>query len=231
MNLKKYKDVFIGISILLIYYVITINAALPFQLLKINTSELPRFLVLTYTVCIQIIIIITIILLVKDKFMANLKDFKKNNLEYFKKYLKYWLYACIVMVFSNFIISLLNNGAIAGNEEGVRDILANNPIYLFISAVFIAPVLEELVFRQGIRNIFKNDYLFIAVAGLVFGAMHVIGNVNSWVDYLYLIPYSAPGVAFAYMLVKSKNIFVPMSFHFIHNGILISLQILLMLFM
>lgn len=231
MNLKKYKDVFIGISILLIYYVITINAALPFQLLKINTSELPRFLVLTYTVCIQIIIIITIILLVKDKFMANLKDFKKNNLEYFKKYLKYWLYACIVMVFSNLIISLLNNGAIAGNEEGVRDILANNPIYLFISAVFIAPVLEELVFRQGIRNIFKNDYLFIAVAGLVFGAMHVIGNVNSWVDYLYLIPYSAPGIAFAYMLVKSKNIFVPMSFHFIHNGILISLQILLMLFM
>jgi membrane protease YdiL (CAAX protease family) len=48
-------------------------------------------------------------------------------------------------------------------------------------------------------------------------------------DLLFIIPYSIPGFIFAYVYTKSKNICIPISLHFIHNGIMMSLQILLLL--
>ena len=59
--------------------------------------------------------------------------------------------------------------------------------------------------------------------------MHVISTLENLVDLLFIIPYSIPGFIFAYIYSKSKNIFVPISLHFIHNGIMMSLQILLLL--
>ena len=67
------------------------------------------------------------------------------------------------------------------------------------------------------------------MSGLIFGGLHVIGNVNSIIDLLYLIPYCVPGFAFAYMLSKTNNIFVPMGFHFLHNGVTMSLQVILLI--
>ena len=131
---------------------------------------------------------------------------------------------------SNLIILLINSGNMANNEAAVREMFNSTPIYAFISAVVFAPLLEELVFRKSFRYMFNNDTLFILASGLTFGAFHVIGSYESLIDLLYIIPYSVPGIVFAYTLVKSKNIFVPMGLHFIHNGILMSLQFFLMFF-
>jgi membrane protease YdiL (CAAX protease family) len=90
--------------------------------------------------------------------------------------------------------------------------------------------MEELVFRQGFRNIFGRNIVFILFSGIVFGGMHVIGNINTMADLLYLIPYSALGISFAYMLYKTDNIFVSMGFHFMHNGLLMALQVFILLF-
>jgi len=88
------------------------------------------------------------------------------------------------------------------------------------------------IFRQSFRNLFQNKWLFIIISGLVFGGMHVFtGNNISKLDLLYLIPYSAPGMAFAYMLYKTDNIFVSMGFHMLHNGIMIALQFLTIYFL
>ena len=154
---------------------------------------------------------------------------KKNHKKYFSKYFKYWLYALIIMAGSNIIIGFINGGAIAGNEETVRQTFTKAPVYMFISAVFFAPLLEELTFRQGFRNIFSNDKVFIFMSGLIFGGLHVVGNINSPVDLLYLIPYCTPGFIFAYIMAKTDNVFVSMGLHFLHNGSMISLQILLMI--
>ena len=82
------------------------------------------------------------------------------------------------------------------------------------------------------------------VSGISFGFVHILssllvivsnsieaGNLvlTGWTDLLYIIPYSIPGIIFAYTLVKSKNIFVPISLHMIHNGFLITIQLLTML--
>ena len=130
------------------------------------------------------------------------------------------------MYVSNFIIIFITKD-IAQNEQGVRALFAANPILTFILASLLAPILEELVFRLSIYKIIgKYKYLYIILSGLIFGSMHVLGNVSTWTDWLYLIPYSIPGCVFAYTLVKSDNIFVPISLHFIHNTFALLMQVI-----
>lgn len=197
-------------------------------LIQPDLPNLPLFIKTLYLSFYEIIQICIIVYILKDKLNKDIKDIKKNHKTYFSKYGKYYLLSLVVMFISSIAISLINPDHIAGNEQTIRELFSKAPIYMYFSAVIVAPILEELTFRQGIRNIFTNDKVFIIVSGLIFGGLHVIGNVNSPVDLLYLIPYSAPGIAFAYMLVKTKNIFTSMGFHFLHNGITMTLQLLLM---
>ena len=227
----KFKSIGAGSLVILLYFITMLYPTLPFKLLNVDFTSMPTFLKVTYAISLDIVLLFLIYLVFKKDLIKDFKDFKKNNLNYFKKYLKIWLYGLIAMYFCNLIMTIINNGNLPGNEEGVRNLLTQMPFYMFISAVVLGPTIEELIFRKGIRKIlFFNDKLFIIFAGLIFGSLHVVGNINSWIDLLYIIPYSSLGVAFAYMYVKSKNIFVPIMFHTIHNGLLVSLQILLSLF-
>jgi membrane protease YdiL (CAAX protease family) len=63
----------------------------------------------------------------------------------------------------------------------------------------------------------------------MFGAFHVLGSYDSAIDLLYIIPYSIPGIVFASIMYKTKNICFPVFLHFVHNGLITSLNILLML--
>ena len=57
--------------------------------------------------------------------------------------------------------------------------------------------------------------------------MHLL-SANNLVELVFLIPYSSLGCVFAYMYYKTNNIFVPMTFHMVHNTIIV-INYLLML--
>lgn len=217
-----------GMAALFTYFTLSELQTLPLVLSGVDYNVMPLALKVIYLLSFEILMVSAIGLILNKEIKKALTDIKKNHQKYFSKYLKYWLYSLIIMAGSNIIISFINGGGVAGNEETIRQIFTKAPIYMFISAVFIAPVLEELTFRQAFRNIFSNDKVFIIMSGLVFGGLHVVGNVNSPVDLLYLIPYCTPGFVFAYIMAKTDNVFVSMGLHFLHNGVMISLQILLM---
>ena len=227
---KETKNLWIALIAIAIYFILPYFKTVPFLLVGLDPATLPNYVQSIYLMFFELLMMALILMLYKDKLIHDWKDLKKHHMDYFKKYIKYWILALIIMMGSNIIISALNQGGIAGNEESVREIFGSSPIYMFFSAVLFAPVVEELIFRQSIRNIFpKTTWLFILFSGLIFGFLHVVNNVEHFVDILYLIPYSAPGFMFAYMLAKSDNIFIPMGFHFMHNGIMMSLQVLLLL--
>ena len=229
-NLNSYlKTFYLGIGAVSVYFVMNEIAALPLILLGINVATMPTVIKAIYLLSYEIIMLAIIYSILKDKINLAIIDIKKNHKEYFSKYFKYWLLALIIMSSSNILIGLINGGQIAGNEEAVRNTFDQAPIYMFISAVIIAPLTEEFIFRQALRNIFSNNKVFIVISGLVFGGLHVVSSVSGWTDLLYLIPYCTPGFIFAYILVKSNNIFVSTGLHFLHNGIMMSLQILLLL--
>lgn len=225
---KNDKKTLVGIGVFLFYFFVSQFQALPFWVLNIDTTTLPEIVKVIYTLLVQVFLVLVIAYIFRKDLKKNFKDLKKNHKYYFSNYLKYWFLALGLMMLSNAIILMFEPGSIAGNEEAIRDMFSKTPIYTFISAVIIAPILEELVFRKSFRYMFSNDILFILASGITFGAFHVIGSFETFFDLIYIIPYSVPGLVFAYVLVKSKNIFVPMGLHFLHNGILMSLQFLLM---
>ncbi len=196
------------------------------KILHIDYSNWSSFMACAYLIIFQLILLLAIFFMFKDTYIKNFKEYKNNFKNYMNEYIKYWFIALGLMIVSNLIINLIASG-IAPNEQGVRDMLDIEPLYTFISAVILAPLLEESIFRLAIRKIIPHQkWIFILVSGLFFGLLHVIGNVDVWTDWLYLLPYSVPGLVFAYTLTKSNNIFVPISLHFIHNFILITIQLL-----
>ena len=226
---KKYlKLAGIGLATIIIYSMTSLIELAILYYARIDVSKMTILAKTIYLILCETLIITIIAVINKQKLKENFKDIKKHFTEYFKKYLKIYILALIIMMISNIIINLLTN-SIAGNEETIRQTLNKAPIYMFFSAVIFAPFTEEMVFRNSIKNIITNKYAFIITSGLVFGGLHVIGNINTLYDLLYIIPYGTPGIAFAYMLYKTDNIFVPMGIHFLHNGLLMTLQIILLL--
>lgn len=225
---NKYLYPLIGIGAFIVYFILGELEGLPFYLLKIDTNIIPTWLKVIYMIAYEIIFMAIIAFIFKDKLKKDFNDIKKNHKKYYSNCFKYWLIGIMIMMASNLIITFITNGGVANNEQAIRDMMSISPIYIFFSAVLFAPLVEELVFRQAFRYIFSSKILFIIMSAFVFGSLHVFSSMESFLDLLYIIPYGAPGAVFAYMLVKTDNIFVPMGFHFMHNGILVALQILLL---
>lgn len=221
------KDIFdflIAIGSFLFYYFSQYFSALPLQTLGIDINELSYTFKTIYLLAFQFIVLLVILFVYKNHLKIQFKDFIKNKENYFKKYFKFWIYMLAAMMVSNAIIMMVNGGEISNNQEGINELFVRNPIYVYIACVIIAPILEELIFRFSLRKIFKTDNLFIFMSGLLFGMAHVIGQTETLMDYLHIIPYSIPGFVFGYIFVKTNNIFSSISMHIFHNGIMIALQ-------
>ena len=102
------------------------------------------------------------------------------------------------------------------NEEVNRQILLSSPISSIISLVLIAPIIEELITRKTLKDVFKNQYVFIIISGLIFGSLHLL-VASSLIELLYIIPYSMLGCAFAKIYYKTDNIWSNITFHSLHN--------------
>lgn len=220
-----------GFLAILIYFGMSIFKYLPFNLLNIDLEYAPSLLIIIYSIAFEILIVALIFILYRKLIEEKWKDMRKNHKEYFNKYFKYWFLLIGLMMISNFLILLFTKDTVgAENQNQIIEMFSTAPIYTYISAVIFAPIIEELIFRQSIRNIIpKFDILFIIVSGFIFGGMHVIG-ADSLAQVLYIVPYSIPGLIFAYVLTKSDNIFTTIGLHFFHNGLLMALQALIFIF-
>lgn len=222
------KSVLIGITTFLLYFVYNLFQTLPLELLGIDYNAMSLSSKIIYLLGYELVFILVLFIAHRKRFINDFKDYIKNFKDYVKKYFEYWSLAFGLMIVSNFVIVTLFPDSVANNQENVNNIFGIAPVYMIISAVIFAPIVEETIFRLSIHNFIKNDKLFIFISGIIFGGLHVLGSENL-VNYIYIIPYSIPGFVFAYTLVKSKNIFVPMSLHFFHNGFTMLMQVILSL--
>lgn len=231
-KIKKYNytEALIGILAIVTYFILTSVESLPFEIVGVNLTTLPNWVKILYLLIYEILSMGIVAIIFRKKLIHDFKDICKHHKEYYSKYFKYWLIGIMIMLISNSIIMFLFKHSMAGNEEAVRSLFKISPIYIYLSSVLYAPFVEELIFRQAFKNIFRKTWLFIFLSGFIFGGLHVFTNIETALDLLYLIPYCSLGFAFAYMLYKTNNIFVSMGFHFLHNGLLISLQFLVLLF-
>lgn len=225
MNNKK--EIIKGISGISTYFLLFLFSPFIIKLLPISIESLKQpNNELLFNIGYELFMLIIVFLILKDTIINDFKIYIKYLIKFIKGYIKYWFIALGLMMISNVIILIFTKD-IAQNEQSVRELIKVNPILSIFLASILAPLLEEFVFRLSLYKILsKRKWLFIILSGLIFGSMHVLPTANTWTDYLFLLPYSIPGCVFAYTLYKSKNIFVPISLHFIHNTSAIIIQIL-----
>jgi uncharacterized protein len=93
--------------------------------------------------------------------------------------------------------------------NGVGDLFIN----LFIVAL-LAAVGEEFFFRGSLQNILAewmgNPHIAIIATSVLFSALHM--------QFLGFVPRMVLGVVLGYLYAWSRSLWVPILFHFMHNG-------------
>lgn len=226
MNNNKLKNVIkLCISLFLFFYRNIFIIPIVY-ILGINTKKMSTLTEMILTLIANIILCIVIVLMYRKELIKEWKKFKKNLSDNIDNSIKYWLIGLMAMMISNFIINFILNGGQATNEQGVQKMIESSPIIMLITAGIIGPINEELVFRKCFKNILNNKWSFILISGIVFGYLHVLG-ANNLIQFLYIIPYSSLGIAFATTYYKTNTVFSSIFVHMLHNTLLTLISILI----
>lgn len=219
------KKILKNILIFISYFIFDITIKAIISLLGINYMSFNYDQKMLTTFIISIFYLLIILFLYRKELFIDLKDFKNNYKKYISKYIIIYLIGVLLMIIGNTIISKITNQSLSGNEIQIRERITNYPLIMIFSTIIYAPIIEEIIFRKSIKNIFKNKYLFIIISGLIFGILHIT-NFKDLNEILYSIPYIIMGLDFAYIYYKTNNIFTTITFHFCHNLILLIIQLL-----
>ena len=221
----KAKKIIVNFVTFFSYFVYEYLFIAIFQVFNLDFFKLNMFGRIVFLSITNLTFMIFLCFIYKKELKEDWIDFLKNKKEYLKKYVVYYMIGVILMGFSNIVIQKLTNTSISGNEEAIRSYIKSFPIYMSFTSIIYAPFVEEMIFRKSIKNIINNKYIFIVLSGVIFGALHITdySDVN---QILLGIPYIIMGLDFAYIYYKTNNIFTTMTFHIIHNFILLAIQLI-----
>lgn len=220
----KLSKILKTIFIVLLYFLFDSLFIYLIEYLKIDYINLSiNYKILLMILCDLLLMLILYLIFHKD-INNDIKDYKNNFQSYFSFGLRWWMIGITIMFISNLVISYFVPSG-ATNEILVEQAINKLPWYMFFSSVIYAPFVEEIVFRKNVREMFPNDFIYVLISSLLFGFIHII-SATTKLELLFIVPYGALGAIFAYIYTKTKNIFVPITFHMIHNFIIVSIYIL-----
>lgn len=115
-------------------------------------------------------------------------------------------------------IELLGIDPGSENTQLIMDITRATPLFMIIP-MFIAPILEEIIFRKIIfGSLYKKMNFFFAalLSSFIFGIIHG--------EPLHILIYASMGFVFAFLYVKTKRIIVPIIVHMALNSLVVLVQ-------
>ena len=150
------------------------------------------------------------------------KKFKDDIKRLSKKHFIIVLIVSILAVILNFIMtSVLSSLNVSfDNQNLVADLLNIYTAPMLIYVIFLAPVIEELVFRYSLGSIIKNNVIFVIISSILFGIIHGLG--------LSIFIYIILGLVFSLIYIKTdKNLFSSTLAHIINNLIVTIMMFIL----
>ena len=216
--LKKHgtnkRDILLGIGFVLLYFSDNIWG-----------KYIPKSFALPILLAFEFILIVLALLLYKDDLKRDFKELKNNLGMYLKYCFKTWGLMLVAMYAIGIVIILITGEV---NQSANQQMLQKLPLlYLIPSALIMAPIVEETIFRFVFRKIIRDDTLFIILSGLCFGLLHVTVEANILSAFISSLSYIAMGLFLAHSYAKTNNMTTSMIIHCIQN----TMACILMLFM
>jgi membrane protease YdiL (CAAX protease family) len=153
-----------------------------------------------------LIIVVTFIIIYRKEIKEKIKQFTKKDIIY-------TIVGSIILIIVNEVISrlLISANVEMKNQETIIEAYQNSKILMTMAIVFLAPFIEEMVFRYSFSTFIKNDTAFVIISSLVFGILHGLGVVT--------ILYVGLGVLLALIYLRTnKNILASTIAHILNNG-------------
>ena len=198
------RDIIFGIGFILLYFSEIIWGRF-----------IPKGLLMYASIFSDILLILIALMLYKDDKKRDFVELKNN----FKAYIKYVFKKWVVMLGVALIIGLIIMIIFGNINESVnQELLKGLPLlYVLPSAIIMAPIVEETIFRIILRKIIKNDLIFIIVSALLFGLLHVTKEEGIINIIRQSLPYISMGAFLAHSYVKTNNSFISMMLHAFQN--------------
>lgn len=160
---------------------------------------------------------------------------KNKNVLLFKKFtakdaLKSFGYASLPFVFS-IVLGLLiqKSGGNDVSNDTTKAILSMSLPAKILTAVIVAPISEEIVFRGLLFNAFnqnEDSKVYPIMSGLLFGMLHVQTGQGLLQLLVPLIVTGFGGYIWAKLYQKEKNLNLTILSHMIYNGTIVLVSIL-----
>ena len=191
-----------------------IGAAMGKSLEEMETLSIPYWLVISFSLTL----VIVLLLLRKERRTgADLRDASSPVSS------AAWAFAGVFLaLFAQSIASSIENmlGIEMGSEntQEIIKLIEMFPIVILVSSI-IGPILEEIVFRKIIFGSLhkKMNFFFSAlISSVIFALAHLEPE--------HVILYSAMGLTFAFLYVKTKRIIVPIIAHVTMNTMVVLVQ-------
>lgn len=136
----------------------------------------------------------------------------------------YFIWLLLSYLAAGVLFALLGDQMSNPNNEAVLALENNSPRAVLGLAVFIAPVVEEILFRGVVFGSLRpkhRGWAFILSIGL-FALYHVwqyaLGAMD-WTLLLYAVQYIPAGYALAWTYEKTNSIWIPVFLHMFINGL------------
>jgi len=220
------KKIIKGIIVALIFWNSVYLQYIPVLLFKMKASDLTISTKCLLSMFSSLVILIIFLIIYRKDLKKDFIVFKKNFFKHMDIAFGAWMIGLFIMYLSNILIKLIFNTAGANNENSLQQLIDAMPWVMLITASIIGPINEEIVFRKTLMDIFKNKYIIIFLSFFLFGLAHVVSKATVWTDYLYIIPYGALGLSFAYADCKTNNLMPSIAIHMMHNTVLILFAII-----
>ena len=163
------------------------------------------------------------VLLFKDYFIVQLSVFGHNlGRSIGSMFRCYFLMYGITLVCAMLLLAIgLNTGN--PNDLALEGLVQDYDKVMLVMAVFLAPLVEELLFRGLIfGGLYKRKpAAAYIVSWLAFGAAHLLQYAiqsGEWSMLLYLIEYLPPSIAWGWCYKRSGNIWTVIFMHMIFNA-------------
>lgn len=195
-----------GLVVLLITFIITLFIATPIQI------SLGMYGLAITEIIILLIGLLSII--VHKISFRDVLPIKKVKIKQVLGIVLLWIGSYIIVITITLIQNYyFPNGISVGQD--LHNFFTSVPIGISLFIVAVMPAIcEEVLFRGFILTTFKNvknKMVIILCVGIMFGVFHV--------DIYRIVPTAVLGIILTYIMIKTKNILLPILFHFINNFI------------
>ena len=132
----------------------------------------------------------------------------------------------IILIIAYGVTGILE-GAFPGLDTGMILLRCSNWLELMLfalSTVFLPPVVEETFFRQSMISFRSKTWMIVtlALSTFLFAMEHALKPFGLLITAIWSVP-------FAWSYIRRRNIYIPMTAHFITNAVVNGISVILVI--